>query len=197
MDRRAFLGTLAGGLLAAPLAAEAQPQVQVARIGVISSGSPATSGPFLDAFRQRLRELGYAEGRNVTIESRYAAAQSGRFHGLATELVALGVDVIVVSGTLAARAAKEVTSSVPIVMVSVGDAVGAGLVKSLPKPGANITGQSFMGSDWPSRGSTCSQKPSRGHHAWQCSSTPRSPRRPQLSVPSMRRLRREAWRSSQ
>ena len=147
MDRRAFLGTLAGGLLAAPLAAEAQPQVQVARIGVISSGSPATSGPFLDAFRQRLRELGYAEGRNVTIESRYAAAQSGRFHGLATELVALGVDVIVVSGTLAARAAKEVTSSVPIVMVSVGDAVGAGLVKSLPKPGANITGQSFMGSE--------------------------------------------------
>jgi len=147
MDRRTFLAAIAGGVLAAPLAAQAQPQAQVARIGVISSGSPARSGAFLDAFRQRLRELGYAEGRNVTIESRYAAAQSGRFSGLATELVGLGVDVIVASGTLATRAAKQVTSSIPIVMVSVGDAVGAGLVKSLPKPGGNITGQSFMGSE--------------------------------------------------
>jgi len=130
-----------------PLAAEAQPQAQVARIGVLSSGSPATSVAFLDAFRQRLRELGYAEGRNVTIESRYAAAQPGRFRGLAAELVGLGVDVIVTAGTLATRAAREVTSTIPIVMVGVGDAVGAGLVKSLPKPGGNITGGSFMGSE--------------------------------------------------
>ena len=139
-------------LLVIPATATAQPQAQVARIGVISSGSPATSVAFLDAFRQRLRELGYAEGRNVTIESRYAAAQPGRLRDFAAELVGLRVDVIVASGTLATRAAREVTSTIPIVMVSVGDAVGAGLVKSLPKPGGNITGQSFMGSELAAKG---------------------------------------------
>jgi putative ABC transport system substrate-binding protein len=143
--RRILAGLLLA--LAAPLAAEAQQPGKVYRIGVLSSGSPATSGAFLDAFRQRLRELGYAEDRNVTIESRYAAAQLGRFRDLAAELVGLGVDVIVASGTQGTRAAREATSTMPIVMVSVGDAVGAGLVKSLPKPGGNITGQSFMGSE--------------------------------------------------
>jgi putative ABC transport system substrate-binding protein len=164
MERRAFVAG-AAALLAAPLAAKAQQAGRVYRIGVISSGSPSTSGAFLDAFRQRLRELGYTEGRNVTIESRYAAAQSGRFHGLATELVGLGVDVIVASGTLATRAAKQVTSSIPIVMVSVGDAVGAGLVESLPKPGRNITDSRSWAPSWPSKGSTYSPKPSRGHRA--------------------------------
>ena len=147
VDRRIFLGTMTGSLLAASLAAEAQPAKKVYRIGVILSGSPATSRAFLDAFRQRFRELGYMEGRNLTIESRYAEAQSGRYPLLATDMVGLGVDVIVASGTLAARAVKQVTDTIPIVMVSVGDAVGAGLVKSLPKPGGNVTGQSFMGSE--------------------------------------------------
>ena len=146
MDRRAFVAGVAA-LLARPLAAEAQPAGKVYRIGVISSGSSVTSGAFLDAFRQRLRELGHTEGRNIAIESRYAEAQSGRYPVLATEMIGLGVDVIVVSGTLAARAVKQVTSTIPIVMVSVGDAVAAGLVKSLPKPGGNVTGQSFMGSE--------------------------------------------------
>ena len=150
MDRRRFLLTSLAGAFAAPLAAGAQPQV--ARIGVILSGSATTSVAFLDAFRQRLHELGYAEGRNITIESRYASGQPGRLRDLAAELVGLRPEVIVASGTLATRAAREVTSIVPIVMVSVGDAVGAGLVKSLPKPGANITGQSFMGSELATKG---------------------------------------------
>jgi len=125
---------------------------QVVRIGVISSGSTATSVAVLDAFRERLRELGYAEGRNITIESRFAAGQPGRLRDIASELVGLGVDVIVASGTLPTRAAREVTSTIPIVMVGVGDAVGAGLVKSLPRPGGNITGQSFLGSELAAKG---------------------------------------------
>jgi ABC-type uncharacterized transport system substrate-binding protein len=129
----------------APLTAEAQ-QPRVARIGVITHGSPATSLAYVDAFRQRLRELGYVEGRNVAIEVR-AVEQGERFREPAAKLVGLGVDVIVTSGTATTRAAKEETTSIPIVMVSVGDAVSAGLVKSLPRPGGNITGQSFLGPD--------------------------------------------------
>jgi putative ABC transport system substrate-binding protein len=132
-------------VLVASLSAAAQ-QPRVARIGVITSDSPAMLASTADAFRQRLRELGYVEGRNVAIEVR-AAAQPERFRELAAELVALGVDVIVASGTATTRAAKEVTSTIPIVMVGVGDAVLAGLVQSLPRPGGNITGQSFMGPD--------------------------------------------------
>ena len=127
-------------VLVAWLSAGAQ-QPRVARIGVITGGAPAAS---VDAFRQRLRELGYAEGRNIAIEVR-AVVQPERFPELAAELVGLGVNVIVSSGTAATRAAKEATSTIPIVMVSVGNAVGAGLVKSLPRPGGNVTGQSFMG----------------------------------------------------
>src|SRR5512145_1788323 len=136
--------------LAALLPADAQGP-RVARIGLIQSGSPATSAAFVDAFRQRLREIGYVEGRNVTMDVRYAddvryaAAQTKRYRDLAAELVGLPVDVIVTPGTIATRAAKEVTSTIPIVMVSAGDAVAAGLVRTLAQPGGNITGQSFMG----------------------------------------------------
>ena len=142
MDRRRFLLTSLAGAFAAPLAAKAQPQAQVARIGVIFT---ATSAAPLDAFRQRLRELGYVEGQNIAIEVRYTEAQPERLRRQAAELVGLGVDVIVASNTLATRAAKEKTSTIPIVMVAVGDAVGAGLVKSLPRPSGNITGHSFLG----------------------------------------------------
>jgi ABC-type uncharacterized transport system substrate-binding protein len=144
MDRRRFLLTSLAGVLAGPLAAGAQPQAQVSRIGVIPSGSPAMSAASLDAFRQRLRELGYVEGRNIAIEIRYAVAHPERFRGQAAELVGLGVHVIVASSTLATRAARDETSTIPIVMVTVGDAVGAG-VKSLSRPGGNITGHSFLG----------------------------------------------------
>ena len=143
INRRTFLCGFTG-TLAVPLAA-AQPQAQVARIGILPSGSSATSAASIDAFRQRLGELGYVEGRNVAIEVRYTVAQPERLRHQAAELIGLGVDVIVASNTLATRAAKEETSTIPIVMVTVGDAVGAGLVKSLPRPGGNITGQSFLG----------------------------------------------------
>src|SRR5262249_10242403 len=105
----------------------------------------------LDAFRERLRELGHAESR-VTIEPRFAAGQPERLRDLAAELVGLRVRIIVAAGTLPTRAAREVTSTSPIVMVGVGDAVGAGLVKSLPRPGGNITGLSFLGSELAAKG---------------------------------------------
>ena len=135
-------------LVGRPSAGAQQPHV--ARIGVISNGSPASSAASVDPFRQRLRELGYVEGRNIAIEvryadeARYAAAQRKRYRDIASELAGLGVNVIVATGTLATQGAKEVTSTVPIVMVSVGDAVRAGLVTSLGRPGGNITGQSFL-----------------------------------------------------
>jgi len=145
VDRRGFLLTSLAGALAVPLSVEAPQADKIARIGVIPSGSPSTSAASVDAFRQRLRELGYVEDRNIAIEVRFAVAQPGRFRSQAAELVGLGVDVIVASGTLATRAAKDETSTIPIVMVTVGDAVGAGLVKSLSRPGGNITGHSFLG----------------------------------------------------
>ncbi len=143
---------IAFALAVASSAAQAQQGGKVIRVGVLQSGSPATSADLVEAFRQRLRELGYVEGRHIAIEvryaddSRYTAAQKPkRYRDLAAELVGLPVDIVVASGTPATRAAKEMTSTVPIVMVSVGDAVAAGLVRSLAQPGGNVTGQSFMG----------------------------------------------------
>jgi ABC-type uncharacterized transport system substrate-binding protein len=137
--RRAFLGTLADGLLAAPLVARAQQPEKVYRIGYLFYGSPGRS-PELDAFRQGLRELGCIEGQNTTIEYRFANGDVGRLPGLAAELVRLNPDVIVTPGTPAALAAKQATGTIPIVFAGVADAVGAGLIASLARPGGNITG---------------------------------------------------------
>ena len=144
MDRRAFLGALTGGLLAAPLAAEAQPTRNVRAIGFL--GPPPSAGGLVQAFQQGLRDLGYVEGQNIRIEYRYTdVALQGHpelFPRLAAELVGLKPDVLVVSVTEAALAAKKATGTIPIVMVSVPDPVGAGLVSSLARPGGNVTGLS-------------------------------------------------------
>jgi putative ABC transport system substrate-binding protein len=143
MDRRTFLGTLAGGLLAAPLTAEAQPAAKVPRIGYLHPN--LTASPHLtEAFRHGLRDSGYVEGRNVVIEYRDGEGRFERLPALAAELVALPVDVIVASGTLAALAAKHATSSIPIVFPTLGDPVTDGLVTSLARPGGNITGLSNL-----------------------------------------------------
>ena len=113
MDRREFVGTLAGGLLTAPLAAEAQQAAKVARIGYLAGGL-AASPHVHEAFRQGLRDLGYVEGRNVAIEIRSAEGKLGRLPTLAAELVALKVDVIFAGGgTLPALAAKQATTTIP------------------------------------------------------------------------------------
>ena len=140
MDRRdTVLALLALG--AAPLAAEAQQAAKIARIGYLAT-NPATSLHPREAFLQGLRDLGYVEGRNLVIEYRYAEGKVEQLPALAAELVALKVDVIVASGTLAALAAKQATRTLPIVFSPAGDPVGSGLVTSLARPGGNVTGLS-------------------------------------------------------
>ena len=119
------------------LATDAHAQSQVARVGVIPTGSAAKSAPFIDVFRQRLRELGYVEGRNIAVEIRYPGDHVEGYREAAVELVALKVDVIVAAGTGATRAARQQTSTIPIVMVGVADALLAGFVKTLSRPGGN------------------------------------------------------------
>ncbi len=141
--RRAFIGTLAGALLTAPLAAEAQPAAKVARIGWL--GANLAPNPHLhEAFRQGLRDLGYVEGRNLVIEYRDAEGKLERLPALAAELVALKVDVIVAGGTLAAVAATQATKTIPIVFASAIDPVTSGFVTSLARPGGNVTGLSIL-----------------------------------------------------
>jgi putative tryptophan/tyrosine transport system substrate-binding protein len=142
MDRRAFV-TGFGAVLIAPLAAGAQQPGKVARIGRLEQGSSGTD----EAFRQGLRELGYVDGQNVVIEYRYADGRAERLPDLAAELVSLRVDVIVSGGTLAPLAAKQATSTIPIVLAAAGDPVGTGLVTNLAKPGGNVTGLSNLSRD--------------------------------------------------
>jgi len=148
VDRRAFVTGL-GAVLAVPLAAEAQQLGEAPRVGYISPGSP--SDPLrqrrLEAFRQGLRELGYVDGRNVVVESRWAEGQYARYAVLAADLVRLKVAAIVTVGGAATRAVKQVTSTIPIVMSVVIDPIGSGLVTSLARPGGNLTGTSIMAND--------------------------------------------------
>ena len=134
------LATIAAALVlfSAPLAVEAQQPAQ--RVGMLIPISRGDAEINIKAFGQRLRELGYVEGRNIRIELRYSEGREARLPDLATELVALNVDVIVTWGTPAARAAKGATRTIPIVMAAAIDPVGTGLVVSLARPGANLTG---------------------------------------------------------
>ncbi len=139
--RRVFLRTLAGGLLAAPFTAAAQPAIRIPRIGYLSPAGSLAPPQLLEAFRQGLRDLGYVEGRNVVIDYQSAEGKSERLPALAAELVALRVDVIVAAGgTPAALAAQQATKSLPIVFIGAGDPVTSGLVTSLARPGGNLTG---------------------------------------------------------
>jgi putative ABC transport system substrate-binding protein len=139
-----LLTLLAVGL---PLTAQAQPPGKVARIGYLGNSSPALERDFVDAFRQGLRELGYAEGHNLLIEFRWAEGRYERFPELIAELVRRKVDVILTAGTPGALAAKQATQTTPIVMAVSGDAVGTGLVRSLARPDGNLTGLTRMTRD--------------------------------------------------
>jgi putative ABC transport system substrate-binding protein len=140
MDRRAFLGTVTGGLLAAPLVAEAQTPGKTPRIGFVEAGSRSANQHFLDAFRQGLRDLRYVEGQTIVIEDRWADGRPDRLPDLIAELIRLKVDVLVVASTPGADAAKKITRSVPVVFWGVADPAGTGIVASLGHPGGNITG---------------------------------------------------------
>ena len=138
MDRRTFIGGVAGALLAAPLGARAQQAGKVYRIGILEAIPAAQNAANLDALRKGLRDLGYVEGRNLVIEYRSADGRAERFPDLASELVRLKVDLIVTRGTPAARAAKNATETIPVVMATMGDP--RAIVASFAHPSGNITG---------------------------------------------------------
>jgi len=124
----------------APLAAGAQPAGKVHRIGFLGNSTAALEAHLVGPFREGLRELGYVEGQNIVIEYRWAEGKYERFPALIAELLAQKVELIVTAGTPASLAVKKATTSVPLVMVAVGDPVATGLVASLARPGGNITG---------------------------------------------------------
>jgi putative tryptophan/tyrosine transport system substrate-binding protein len=147
LDRRSFVALIAGGLLAAPLAAEAQKTGKVYRVGFLEVVAATSNTTNLAAFRQGLRELGYVEGQNFVIEYRSADGRAERFPDLADELVRLKVDVIVTRGTQAALAAKHATGTIPVVMASSGGPLATGLAASLAHPGGNVTGLSAFATE--------------------------------------------------
>jgi putative ABC transport system substrate-binding protein len=146
ISRRAFTAAVAWGLATLPVAARAQPQpAKVPRVGFLGIASEAALTSRVEAFRAGLRELGYAEGKNLVIEYRWADGNYDRLPDLAADLVRLKVDVLVTSGTPGTLASKRATTTIPIVMAVTGDAVAAGLVASLARPGGNVTGSTVFG----------------------------------------------------
>jgi putative ABC transport system substrate-binding protein len=146
VKRREFL-TLLGGAAAWPLAANAQQPGKLPTVGFLGQSIPLGEGERAVAFAQRLRELGWIEGRTVAIEYRWADGQRDRLAEIAAEFVRLKVDIIVTGGTPAVVAAKQATSVIPIVFATAGDPVGMGLVASLARPGGNVTGLSVVSVD--------------------------------------------------
>jgi putative ABC transport system substrate-binding protein len=146
--RRRDLITLLGGAAAAwPLAARAQQAGKLRTIGYSGQSTLSAESEWVAAFTQRLRELGWVEGRTITIEYRWSEGRTERFAQIAAEFVRLKVDVIITSGTPQVLAAKQATSTIPIVFATAGDPVAAGLVSTLARPGGNVTGLSSQMSD--------------------------------------------------
>jgi len=144
LGRVSIIVAIVLGILSVSLSADAQlPKVH--RIGFLETGSPRPH--HWEAFSQRLRELGYVEGQTIAFEPRYAYGKAERLPGLAAELVGLRVDVIVTAATAAALAVKHATTTIPIVMATGGDPVGAGLVASLARPGGNVTGLTTLSAE--------------------------------------------------
>jgi putative ABC transport system substrate-binding protein len=147
MKRRKFITLLGGAAAAWPLAARAQQAGKLPSVGFLVPGTPSSHGQWVAAFVQRLRELGWIEGRTIAIEYRWAEGSSERAAQIATEFVRLKVDVIATSATAPTLAAKQATSAIPIVFAAAGDPVGSGLVASLARPGGNLTGLSLQFTD--------------------------------------------------
>jgi ABC-type uncharacterized transport system substrate-binding protein len=142
--RREFITLLGGAAAAWPLAARAQQPTKLPTVGFLGVSTPAAQGHMVAALVQRLRELGWIEGRTIAIEYRWAEGRDERYSEIVAEFVRLRVDAILTQGTQAAMAAKQATSVIPIVATVIGDPVGSGLVASLAQPGGNVTGMSLM-----------------------------------------------------
>src|SRR5262249_53124986 len=144
MRRREFITLLSGSVATWPFAAHAQQPANIARIGFLGPASASSWADRLEAFRVRLRDLGYVEGQNIVIDSRWADEKYNRLPELAAELVDHKVDVIVTYGTPGTLAAMRATKTIPIIMAYSGDALSAGLVTSLARPGGNVTGSTYF-----------------------------------------------------
>ena len=142
MRRREFIKAMAGSAVAWPLTARAQQAGKIWRIGMLETTSATLNAANVEAFRSALQRLGYIEGQNLVIDYRSADGRSERLPALAAELIRVKSDIIVTRGTPSALAAKNATTTIPIVMASIGEPVETGLVASLPRPGGNITGLS-------------------------------------------------------
>src|SRR4029453_17902450 len=171
MDRRRFLLTLVAGALAVPLDGKAQQGGRVYRIGYLGAGSPSAQANRVEALRAGLGDLGYVEGKNIVIEFRWAEGRSDRLSDLAAELVRLNVDVLVTGGTPAILAAKQATTTTPIVMAGSGDAVASGLVASLARPGGNVTDRPTRSRNSWRKCSSCSRRSCRVPGGWPSSSS--------------------------
>jgi putative tryptophan/tyrosine transport system substrate-binding protein len=145
--RRDFIALLGGTAAAWPVAASAQQTAKPPTVGVLGPGTPSSYGQWVATFVRRLHELGWIEGRTVTIEYRWAEGRTERAADIAAEFVQRRVDVIVTSGTGTVLAAKQATSVIPIVFAAAGDPVGTGIIAGLARPGGNITGLSGQTSD--------------------------------------------------
>jgi len=147
LQRREFITLLGGAAAAWPLAAGAQQAGKLPTIGFLGSGTPAAQGQWVTTFLQRLRELGWIDGRNITIEYRWAEGSSDRAAELAAEFARLKVDVIVTYANPMVVATKQATSVIPIVFAAAADPLGTGLVAALARPGGNVTGLSVQNTD--------------------------------------------------
>ena len=144
MDRRTFVGTVAGSLLMVPFGVKGQPAGKVPRIGYLVQNTNMIGRPNLAAFKEGLREHGWIEGENIIIEPRFAAGKVDELAALVSELIRLKVDIIVTSSSGSTWAARNATQSIPIVMAASANALGEGLVADLRHPGGNITGMTFL-----------------------------------------------------
>ena len=175
MRRRQFISLLGGAAAAWPLTARAQQATKLPTIGFLG----ATPLPWTAAFEQRLRELGWIEGRNLAIEYRWAEGHDERFPHIAAEFVRLKVDIIVTTATAPALAAKQTTSVIPIVFALATDPIGSGLVASLARPGGNVTGLSIQNIDLVGKrvrtfARGCSRSHSTGDYGQRCCSRHRN-----------------------
>lgn len=144
MNKKITILAIAFAMLAFAQPVYAQHPKKIPRIGILTAGSPSSDAAWIEAFRQGLRELGYVEGHSIVIEYRYGEGKTAQYPALVTELVQLKVELIVVGGATATRAAKKVTTLIPLVMANVTDPVALGFVASLARPGGNITGVSNL-----------------------------------------------------
>ena len=177
MKRREFIQSAGLAMLGFPLSAHAQQPPKMPTIGFLGANTQAAQRRSTDALVQRLRELGWNEGRNIAIEYRWAEGASDRSPKLLTEFVGMPVDVIVTHAPLNVIAAKRATSAIPIVFAAVGDPVGIGVVASLSRPGGNVTGLSLQSADLAGKRLEILREVVPGCDGWSCSPTPTAPMR--------------------